>query len=80
MVRIEVQVAVETDDPEIEDDRDHLMELKQILEELGEEECAEISEHAYKVLNYDLCSDCHRQYIKNPLTMEPAAHFGFSDN
>lgn len=80
VVRIEIQVAVESDDPDSDDDRDHLMELKEILEELGEEECAEISEHAYQVRNFDLCCDCHRAYIKNPIAMEPAAQFGFSDN
>lgn len=80
VVRIEIQVAVEPEDTEREDDRDHLMELREILEELDEEECAEISEHAYQVRNFDLCSDCHHDYIKNPIPTEPAAQFGFSDN
>ncbi len=79
-VRLEIQVAMDPLDSEPDDDRDHLGELQEILEGLDEEECEEISQSAYQQRLFDLCSDCHRQYVKNPLAREPAANLEFSDN
>ena len=80
VVRIEIQIAVESDDPEEDQDRDHLLELKEMLNELDDDTCAEISENAYQVRNFDLCCDCYKQYKKNPLASEPVSQLGFSNN
>ena len=81
VVKLEVQAAMEPiDSDELEDDRDHLLEIQEILERLEAEENEQISDDIYQQRRYDLCADCYRQYIKNPVGAETAMHLGFSQN
>lgn len=87
VVQIEIQSAV--DDPlddhplgidqEVEEDVDYLSELHQSLEGMSElpDEVADPSHHRGR---YDLCCDCHRQFLKNPLGRDAMAAIGFSNN
>ena len=79
-VSIEIQVALDLTEFESETDRDHLGELNEILERLDDSERDEISQSAYQRRRFDLCSDCHRDYTKNPLALDAAAKLGFSEN
>ena len=79
-VSIEIQVALDLTEFETDNDRDHLGELNEILERLDDSEREEISESAYQRRRFDLCSDCHREYVKNPLALDAAAKLGFSEN
>lgn len=81
VVKIETQAVVEplvTD--ESEDDRDHLAEIHEMLEsmDLDDEQLDMDEEH--RKLSYDLCSDCYRKYIQDPLGTEVPLHVGFSHN
>jgi hypothetical protein len=79
-VSIEVQAAIEPLDTEVDDDRDHLLELQKILEEMSDAERKEVSQNAYQIRRYDLCPECHRQFMKNPLAVESASSLQFSEN
>ena len=79
-VKVEVQVALDSSEYESQEDRDHLNELHEILERLDDSEKEEISQFAYQVRRFDLCSGCHREYIQNPLAVEATAKVGFSEN
>ena len=79
-VKVEVQVALDSSEFETNEDREHLEELNEILERLDDSEKEEISQFAYQVRRFDLCSDCHREYIQNPLAIDSAARVGFSEN
>jgi len=79
-VSIEIQVALDLPDFETDSDLDHLGELNEILECLSESEREEISQSAYQRRRFDLCSDCHREYVKNPLAVDATAKLGFSEN
>jgi hypothetical protein len=79
-VSIEVQAAIEPLDTDVDEDRDHLLELQNILEKMSDAEREEISQNAYQHHSYDLCSDCHRQFVKNPLAVDTAGKLQFSDN
>ena len=79
-VAIEIQVALDSSEYEMDDDRDHLHELNEILERLDEAEKEEVSRFAYQRRRFDLCSSCHREYVKNPLAVDAAAKLGFSEN
>ena len=79
-VSIEIQVTLDTTDLEREEDRDHLTELHEILERLDDTEREEISQSAYQKRQFDLCSDCHREYLNNPLALDATAKLGFSEN
>jgi hypothetical protein len=79
-VNIKIEVALDSTEYEADDDRDHLIELNEILERLDDSEREEISQSAYQRRRFDLCSDCHREYVKNPLSVDAAAKLGFSEN
>ena len=81
VVKMEVCAAMEpVDSQPIEDDRDHLLEVHEILERCEDEQDACLSDHIYRKRRYDLCPECHRKFIKNPLAREHATQFGFSQN
>ena len=80
-VHVEIQVTIDSSEFEHEESREHhLDELNEILSRLDDDERAEISEHAYQRRRFDLCSKCHREYVKNPLAVDAKAHLGFSEN
>ena len=79
-VSIEIQVALDSSEFDADGDRDHLNELHEILERLDDSEREEISQSAYQRRQFDLCSECHREYVKNPLSVDAAAKLGFSEN
>lgn len=81
VVKLEVYAAMEPIDvDDIEDDRDHLVEIQEILERLDDAESESVGDDVYQKQRFDLCTECYRQYIKNPMGREVSAHFGFSQN
>ena len=80
-VKIEVQAAMEPLDlDDVDADRDHLLEIQEMLERMEDEECSGAGNEVYQKMHYDLCSDCHRQYVNNPLGSELPVQIGFSQN
>ena len=80
-VTIEVQAVMDPlDVDEAEDDRDHLLEIQEILERLDDAESEMIGNDIYQKRRHDLCAECYRKFIKNPLGREAPAHLGFSQN
>ena len=81
VVKMEVYAAFDpTAADEEDDDRDHLQEIQGILERLEQTENDQIGEEVYQQMRFDLCPECRRKFIKNPLGREPARVFGFSEN
>jgi hypothetical protein len=80
VVQIDIQSAVETPKVELDADIDQLTELHQMLEGLTvdaiEHDGGESSHHG----RYDLCPECHRQFLQNPLGKEAVLALGFSNN
>jgi hypothetical protein len=84
VVRIEVQLAM-GDDEEIcvELGDEQLAQWEELLDDLevnAEEAHEAFDECSRSGKNFDLCSNCYREYIANPLAVEPATNIGFSDN
>jgi hypothetical protein len=83
VVKIEVYAAFDpaAADGE-EDDRDHLEEIQDILEHMEDSANDQIGDDVYQQLRFDLCPECRRKFIKNPLGLgrEVAKAFGFSSN
>lgn len=81
VVKVEIYAAF---DPvsfdEDEDDRDHLQEIQDILERLEDAESDEVGEDVYQQLRFDLCPECRRKFLKDPLGREPARVLDFSEN
>jgi hypothetical protein len=81
VVKVEVYAAMEPlDVDDIEDDRDHLLEIQEILERLEDGQSDAISDDVYQKQRYDLCSDCYKEYVKNPLGRDVSVHLDFSPN
>ena len=81
VVKMEVYAAFDpAASDEDDDDRDHLQEIQDILERLGDAESDQIGDEVYQQLRFDLCPECRKKFIKNPLGRETARVFGFSEN
>jgi hypothetical protein len=51
--------------------RDHRAEMLELIERLKHRDPREIEETIYKSFQFDLCPQCHRAYIRNPLRFHP---------
>ena len=81
VVKIEACAAMEAcdvDDPE--DDRDHLLEIHEILERSDLESGNCVGDDIYQKMRFDLCPECYRKFARNPLGREFLSHLGFSQN
>ena len=79
-VRVEVSAAIDGVENGIDDDRDELLEIHEILERMEDIECEDICDDVYQKLRFDLCSDCYKKFIASPVGREPVEQFGFSKN
>ncbi len=81
VVKMEIYAAMEPlDVDDIEDDRDHLLEIHEILERLEDSQCDLIGDDVYQKRRHDLCCDCYKEFIKNPVGREHSVHLDFSQN
>jgi hypothetical protein len=81
VVKMEVYAAYDPGaNNEEEDDRDHLEEIQDILERMEDAESDQIGDDVYQPFRFDLCPECRKKFIKNPLGREPVKAFGFSEN
>jgi hypothetical protein len=78
IVRMEIEAVMDPiHDHEPQDDRDHLHEIEEILEQLDDES---ITDDTYHKRRYDLCPSCFRKFNANPLSRDRKPALGFSHN
>ena len=71
VVKIEVYAALDPVEVDTNgDDRDHLQEMQDILQRMEEEGSDEVGEDVYQQLRFDLCPECRKKFVKNPLGRE----------
>ncbi|MGW8256544.1 MAG: hypothetical protein ACWGMZ_03565 [Thermoguttaceae bacterium] len=80
VVKIEVFAAYNPTTNEDDNDRDHLQEIQDVLEHLESVDDSQIGEEVYQQLRFDLCPECRKRFLQNPLGRETAKAFGFSAN
>jgi len=81
VVKIEVFAAFDPASADSEeDDRDHLEEIQDILERLEDSADEQIGDDVYQQLRFDLCPECRKRFVKNPLGRETAKAVGFSSH
>jgi len=80
ILRMEIEAADDQMPGEVVDDLDHLQDLEDLLETNDDYASSPLGEELYQRKRYDLCSDCYRRFMKNPLGKETSAPFGFSKN
>ena len=83
VLKIDAQAMLEPADlDEPEGDRDHLLEINELLEnmDLEESELYGEEEDVRQKRTFDLCPQCYRKYMRDPLGVETLVHVGFSHN
>src|SRR5262249_1679983 len=73
VVRIEAYAAHDPAEiTEADLDEDHMEALSQTLRELEANEASADLPEPYKNFRFDLCGDCHKKFVQNPLSKEAA--------
>lgn len=81
IVKMEVYASCDPlDGAEDEGDRDHLLEIHEILERAEDASSELISDEVYHARRYDLCSDCYKKFVNAPLGRETVNQPDFSHN
>ena len=80
VVRMEIEAVMDPiRENEPQDDRDHLLEIDEILERVEADDAA--VEDVFHKRRYDLCPQCYRKFAASPLGRErQPAPLGFSHN
>jgi hypothetical protein len=65
---------------ELDDDRDHLQEIQEILQRSADAADTQLGSDVYEQLRFDLCPDCRKKFTHNPLGREFSKQFDFSKN
>ena len=80
VVKMEVYAALDPPSADdLEDDRDHLQEIQDILARSDDANDPRIGDDVYEHLRFDLCPDCRKKFTKNPLGRD-RKQFNFSNN
>lgn len=78
VVKMEVYAAL--DPVELDDDTDNLQEIHEILERLDDVTSDQIGDDVCQQLRFDLCPECRKRFLKNPLGRKLVEQFDFSQN
>jgi hypothetical protein len=81
VVKIEVFAAHDPAElTEADLDEDHMEAVSELLRQLEESDEQPEIEPASRCLRYDLCADCRKRFLRDPLGRENAQKFQFSKN
>ncbi|HWB07759.1 MAG TPA: hypothetical protein VG826_00845 [Pirellulales bacterium] len=78
VVKMEVYAAL--DPVEMDDDTDNLQEIHEILERMEDTTNDRVGDDVYQQLRFDLCPECRKKFLKNPLGRKLVEQFHFSPN
>lgn len=80
VVHVEVMADIEpTEEHEPDDDRDYLDEIEQYLTENVADDDRETGGDSFH-RSFDLCPECYRKFVQNPLGCDAPASIEFSAN
>lgn len=79
-IRMDVRAVIDVTDECVDEERDHLLEVHELLEIAEDLDCDDSTEDIYRQMRFDLCPDCFRQFVKSPVGKDVAAEFNFSEN
>ncbi len=81
VVRMEVFAAADGGDTSMDDDRDYLQEIEDMLnrDDMADE-VEEVEDELYQQARFDLCAECRDRFVSNPLGRIAAVELGFSNN
>jgi len=80
VVTIETDAVLQPlDADQQEDDRDYLAEIHEAIEAMDLDDDIDDPDGPLR-RTYDLCPECYRTFIRDPLSSETTMRFGFSHN
>jgi len=78
---MEVYAALDPALDDVDDDRDGLQDVQDMLQRIDELETSEVAQDdVYQQLRFDLCPECRKKFLKAPLGREAIKQFDFSQN
>ena len=81
VARIEIYPASSRDEFDEETlDADHLEELSEFIAEIEATGECDVEDFATKELRFDLCRQCRRRFLKDPLGRDVFRRMNFSEN
>jgi hypothetical protein len=81
VVKIEAYAAhdpAELTEADLEED--HMEAVSQLLRDMEDNVANPDMAEPYKNFRYDLCPECHKKFVRDPLGRESAQKFHFSEN
>jgi hypothetical protein len=83
VVKIEVFAAIEEQEccgesDVLAADADHLEEVEELLDRIEEDECDDLDDA--RSMRFDLCEQCRRRFVRNPLGGSSGKKLDFSQN
>jgi hypothetical protein len=70
--------AMELTEEDLEED--HLEEISELLDEIEQETGTGPDADVAKSFRFDLCSECYKKFLSNPLGKQTIHRFDFSEN
>jgi hypothetical protein len=61
-------------------DDDHMEAVSQLLQRLEADPASDCDGPQYKGFRFDLCAECHRRYVNDPLNRDALRSLNFSKN
>jgi hypothetical protein len=80
VVKIETQTVIEAPLEDGNEDRDYLQEIDEMLECLDLDDDPGCVDQECTAACFDLCADCYRKFLRDPLGAEVALPVSFSHN
>ena len=80
---VKMQVFAAFDPEEIDEDdldADHLQAISEKLEQIEATGIYDLEDCSSKGLRFDLCSECHKRFLKDPLGRDALRRLNFSEN
>ena len=81
VAKIEVYAAydpLEITEDDLEDD--HMEQIGELIKSMEHMDQQELEDQVYKSFRFDLCPDCHKKFLKDPLGREASRSVDFSKN
>ena len=81
VAKIEVYAAYDPLEITEEDlEEDHMEEISELIKQMDSMDDQEIEDQVYKSFRFDLCPECHKKFLKDPLGREASRSIDFSKN
>ena len=81
IAKIEVYAAYDPLEITEEDlQEDHMEEISELIKSMEHMDQQELEDGVYKSFRFDLCPECHKKFLKDPLGREASRSVNFSKN